>query len=64
MGGGALPDGQTLKRSQMNTTPATTYAMVRYCRSVELAAIEREWWREVENRLLANDVKVFPCARV
>lgn len=59
-GGGVLPDGHILRTSQRNTTTPTMYAIVRYCRIVEFAAMEREWWREVEKRLLANEPKVLP----
>lgn len=33
-----------------------------YCLMVELEAIEREWWREVEKSELANEEKVLDCS--
>jgi hypothetical protein len=33
--------------------------MVRYCRNVELLAMEREWWRDVEKREEVKEEKVL-----
>ncbi|WVQ76063.1 hypothetical protein IAR50_005700 [Cryptococcus sp. DSM 104548] len=49
----------TFITSQKTTTPSTIYAIVLYCRSVELDAMEREWCRDVEKREVAKEKKVL-----
>lgn len=47
--------------SQRSTTARTMYAMVRYCLSVELDAIDRECRFDVENRDEANEENTLVC---
>lgn len=54
----------SLNASQNPMTTPTIIAIVRYCRSIELFAMLREWWRDVEKSEFANEVKVLPCELV